>query len=51
MKSSPIIALCIALLACSPQEKKESSRPLVSGLLLENMDTTVRPGDSLYLAP
>ncbi len=49
MKRSLIVAsLVLALAACSPQ-KKEESRALVSGILKENMDSTVRPGDNFQM--
>jgi len=43
-----IVALAI-LAACSQQKKEESSRPLASGLLLENMDSTINPGDNFQM--
>ncbi len=49
MKSSlPFIALLSLLCACSTT-KKEETKTLTSGLILQNMDTTVKPGDNFQM--
>lgn len=37
------------VIACSPSKKEEETRTLVSGVLLENIDTTVNPGDNFQM--
>ena len=41
-------ALAVIVTSCAPDIKEESA-PLKSGLLLENMDTTVSPGDNFQM--
>lgn len=50
MKSNLLILLAVVfVIASCSTEKKESAKPLTSGLLLEYMDTTVRPGDNFQM--
>ena len=51
MKSSyfSVLILAAIVVACSPAKKEEAAKPLISGLLLENMDTTVKPGDNFQM--
>jgi putative endopeptidase len=45
-------AVLAALSACSQQASEEAAtvaEPLVSGLVLENMDKTIRPGDDFFM--
>ena len=44
MKKLVLVLLVILLAACNPVEKKE----LVSGILLENMDNSIKPADNFY---
>ena len=44
MKKLILILLVILFAACNPVEKKE----LVSGILLDHMDTAVNPADNFY---
>ncbi len=41
--------LAVILSACSTGKKEDTSKPLASGLILENMDTTVKPGDNFQM--
>ena len=47
LKTLPLLALTILLLSCG--EKKESAQELSSGLLLDNIDSTINPGDNFQL--
>ncbi|CAN5143669.1 M13 family peptidase [soil metagenome] len=44
----PLLAISL-IAACSSPKKDEASKPLISGLLLENMDTTIKPGDNFQM--
>lgn len=46
MKKSFFLLLSIAVMACGPRKKEEAARQLKSGLLMENMDSTAKPGDN-----
>ena len=49
MKRTFLALAALVLAACSGEKKETNSRPLASGLLLEFMDTTVRPGDNFQM--
>src|SRR5690242_18125847 len=40
---------CLVLLAACSAPKEETKAPLASGLILENMDSTVKPGDNFQM--
>ncbi len=44
-----MLILSALVVACSTEKKEDNTRPLVSGLIRENMDTTVRPGDNFQM--
>jgi len=52
VKKLILAALAAAIVACSPQQSGEApaeTGQLVSGLALENMDKTIRPGDDFFM--